>query len=211
METWSPPWPKEKWKSHTTIAVTAYHEAAWRDKAANNYKLQYLNVKCTGLSGRPHPVLSWVQTTQDVEIVRPHIKILCGDYVCYDYLCHDRGTDPQCRLCSALSRDNTAPEEDIEHVLTTCQATRETRERRLATLLNTIAYPCRDNSLVLNQSPSLLTQFVLDCSSLNLPPDSRISPDHPAFIDITRQCSYYVHAIHRDRRRQLKTLGLLAK
>ena len=207
----SPPWPKERWKSHTIIAVTAYHEAAWRHRAASNYKLQYLNVQCTGLTGRPHPVLSWVQTTQDVEIIRPHIKILCGDYLCYDYLHHDRGTDPQCRLCSSLVCDGPAPVEDIEHLLSICRATRETRENRLVILLNTIAHLCRDNSLVLNQSSSLLTQFVLDCSSLNLSPDFRISPDHPAFTDITRQCSYYVHAVHRDRKRQLKNLGLLGK
>ena len=205
------PWSKERWKCHTKTAVTAFHEAVWRDKATINYKLQYLNVQCTGLSGRPHPVLSWVQTTQDVEIVRPHIKLLCGDYLCYDYLCHDRGTDPQCRLCSSMSDHGTAPVEDIEHILTQCLATSDTREERLVILLNTIAYHCSDNNLLLKQSSKTLTQFILDCSSLNLPNDTRISPDHPAFIDITRQCSYYVHAVHKHRTRQLKSIGLLGK
>ena len=205
------PWPKERWKCRTQTAVRAYHEAVWRDKAASNYKLQYLNVQCTGLSSRPHPVLSWVQTTQDVEIVRPHIKLLCGDYLCYDYLSHDRGTDPQCRLCSSMSNQVTAPVEDIEHILTQCLATSDAREERLVILLNTIAYPCSENNLLLNPSSKTLTQFILDCSSLNLPNDTRISPDHPAFIDITRQCSYYVHAVHKHRTRQLKSLGLLGK
>ena len=204
------PWSKERWKSHTKTAVTAFHEAVWRDKAASNYKLQYLNVQCTGLSGRPHPVLSWVQTTQDVEIIRPHIKLLCGDYLCYDFLCHDRGSDPHCRLCSSLS-GHTGPVEDIEHILTKCLATSDTREDRLVILMNTIAYPCSDNNILLTQSSKVLTQFILDCSSLNLPNDMRISPDHPAFIDITRQCSYYVHAVHKQRTRQLKALGFLGK
>ena len=206
----SQPWPKERWKSHTKTAVTAFHEAVWRDKAASNYKLQYLNVQCTGLSGRPHPVLSWVQTTQDVEIVRPHVKFLCGDYVCYDYLSHDRGSDPHCRLCSALSHHKAAPVEDIEHILTKCLATSDTRQDRLAILMNTIAYPC-DLILNMNQSPKVLTQFILDCSSLNLPNDVRISPDHPSFTDITRQCSYYVYAVHKHRIRELKSLGLLGR
>ena len=125
-------------------------------------------------------------------------------------VCHDRGSDPHCRLCSTLSNHSTAPVEDIEHILTNCLATTDTRQNRLALLMNTIAYPS-DLTLNLNQSPKVLTQFILDCSSLNLPNDTRISPDHPAFTDITRQCSYYVHAIHRDRRRQLKTLGFLGK
>ena len=76
----SPPWPKERWKQHTRVAVTSYHENLLRSKAANNYKLQYFNVQATDLSARPHPVLAWVLTTQDVVIVRPHIKILEGDY-----------------------------------------------------------------------------------------------------------------------------------
>ena len=204
------PWSKERWKSHTKTAVTAFHEAVWRDKAASNYKLQYLNVQCTGLSGRPHPVLSWVQTTQDVEIIRPHIKLLCGDYLCYDFLCHDRGSDPHCRLCSSLS-GHTGPVEDIEHILTKCLATSDTREDRLVILMNTIAYPCSDNNILLTQSSKVLTQFILDCSSLNLPNDMRISPDHPAFTDITRHYSYYVHAVHKQRTRQLKALGFLGK
>ena len=123
-----------------------------------------------------------------MEVVRPHVKILCGDYLCYDYLCHDRGSDPHCRLCSALSNHNTAPVEDIEHILTKCLATTETRENKLEILMNTIAYPC-DLVLNLNLTSKVLTQFILDFSSLNLPNDVRISPDHPAFTDITRQCS----------------------
>ena len=203
------PWPKDRWNSHTKTLVTAYHETAWREKALSNYKLQYLNVQCTGLSGRPHPVLLWVQTTQDVAIVRPLIKMLCGDYLCYDYLSHDRGIDSHCRLCSSYT--HTAPVENIEHILTQCKATRDTRQKRLVVLLNTVAYPYSSNRLLSNPSSVHLTQFILDCSSLNLPTDTRVSPDHPAFIDITRQCSYYVYAIHKDRTRQLKALGLLGK
>ena len=128
--------------------------------------------------------------------------------LCYDFLSHDRGIDPYCRLCSPLP-SHEAPVEDIEHLLTRCRATRDTRDSRLAHLLNTIAYRYCDNSLLSNVQPALLTQFLLDCSSLNLPNDVRISHDHPSFTDITRQCSYYVYAIHKDRIRQLKVLGFL--
>ena len=84
----SSPWPKERWKQHTKAAVISHHENALRKKAAVNFKLQYLNVQVSGLSGRPHPMLAWVLTTQDVAIVDPHLKMLAGDYLCYAYLAH---------------------------------------------------------------------------------------------------------------------------
>ena len=94
----SHPWPREKWKQHTKAVVTSYHEATLRHPAARNSKLQYLNVQTNGLSGRPHPILSWVQTTQDVALVRPHVKMLGGDYLCFATLAHDRGLEPYCGL-----------------------------------------------------------------------------------------------------------------
>ena len=76
----STPGPKKRWKSHTSIAVLSHHERLWRQKAADNQKLQFLNVQCTGLTGKLHPILSWVLTTQDVVLVRPHVRMLAGHY-----------------------------------------------------------------------------------------------------------------------------------
>ena len=84
------PWSKERWKQHTQIAVTSHHEASLRSKAIGHYKLEYLNVQAIGLITRPHPVLEWVLTTQDVTKVRPHVKMLAGDYLCYANIAHDR-------------------------------------------------------------------------------------------------------------------------
>ena len=110
----SVPWSKERWKSHVTALVISYHEASLREQAASNTKLQYLNVKCTGLIGKPHPILTWVQTTQDVATVRPHVKMLAGDYLCYAFLSHDRGLDLHCRLCSPPT-SHPKQVEDYEH------------------------------------------------------------------------------------------------
>ena len=49
----STPWPKERWKGHSKIGILIYHKVIWRRKAISNTKLQYLNVQCKGLSGRP--------------------------------------------------------------------------------------------------------------------------------------------------------------
>ena len=139
--------------------------------------------------------MSWVQTTQDVVVVRPHLKML------------------YCSLCFATPNtvppSHPAPVEDYQHILTQCRATADTRMDKLATLVNTVACHSNNNSILSNPSPSLLTQFMLDCTSLNLSTDMRIPPNYPGYLDITRQCSVTINAIHRDRRRQLHALGLV--
>ena len=121
--------------------------------------------------------------------------------------------DPQCRLCctthNTVQPNHPGLVEDYVHILTQCRATVCTRTDKLATLVNTVADHCNYNSILNNPSPSLLTQFMLDCTSLNLPTDMRIPPNYPGYIDITRQCSVTISAILRDRRRQLDALGLV--
>ena len=113
-------------------------------------------------------------------------------------------------MSNVVLPSHPTPVEDYEHLLTQCRATADTREDKLATLINTVAYYTHNNNSILNNPPpSLLTQFMLDCTSLNLPTDMRIPPDYPGYIDIARQCSVTINAIHRDRRRQLNALGLL--
>ena len=132
-----------------------------------------------------------------------------SDYLCFDFLHHDRGVEPNCRLCQAVIDDDPAPVEDYSHILAGCRATADTRFDKLATLLNTVLYYDQSNSILASPSAKLLTQFILDCTSLNLPPDTRISSEHPGFTNIVRQCSIMINAVHKDRRRQLNAMGLL--
>ena len=150
-----PPWPKVRWKQHSQIAVTSYHEQSLRSKVMRNSKLEFLNVKATGLTAKPHPVLSWVMTTREVVIIRPHIKMLAGDYLCYTNLAHDRGIDPHCRMCQAQSH-HPAPAEDLVHLLTRCRATADTRDRIMPVLLNTVANTSQATEYSAAQPISLL-------------------------------------------------------
>ena len=204
------PWPKVRWKHHVHALVTSYHERLLRNKAATNSKLSFLNVQTLGLSGRLHPTIAWLQTTQDVAIVRPHVKMLTGDYQCSAYHGSDRGLDPSCKLCLQSQCQPTpqpAPPEDLVHLLSQCRATADTRGRYLPNLLNLISIHLPSNGILYHHLiPGLLTQFLLDCSSLNLPADIRIPPKHPSFTLITRQCSVMIYGIHRDRCNQLKTI-----
>ena len=138
-------------------------------------------------------------------IIRPHIKMLTGDYQCYAYISSDRGADPSCILCKVLFPSQSAPPEDLVHLLTSCRATADTRNSYLPDLLNCIATYFPSNKLLdqYTLDPDTMTQFLLDCSSLNLPADIRIPHNHPSFFPVTRQCSVMINGIHKDRCRQL--------
>ena len=202
------PWSKEQWKSMANTAVITHHEKSLRISALNNHKLKYLNIQATGLSGRPHPIFSWILTTQDVMVIRPHLRMLAGDYQCYAYQASDRGLDPTCKICQSLGH-HPAPAEDLVHIITRCRATADTRSRYLPELLNTVAKYFPTCNLLCNTTHDILTQFILDCSSLNLAPDTRIPSNHPNFTCITRQCSIMINSIHRHRTKLLKELGIL--
>ena len=189
-------------------AVTKYHEVSLRKKAATNSKLDFLNVQITGLMGRPHAVLTCVLTTRDVMSSRVHIKMLAGDYPCFAYIGSDRNQGSSCRLCRALSPEYPPPDENMVHLLTRCRATTDTRTRFTPDLLNTISRNFPNNSILETSNHTHLTQLILDPTSLNLPVTMRISPDHKDLPKVLFVCRNLCYAIHRDRSRQLKTLGI---
>ena len=104
---------------------------------------------------------------------------------------------------------NPSPTEDLAHLLTMCRATADTRI--LPQLLDTVASSDPRNSLLTSTTYETLTQFLLDCSSLNLPANTRVPPNHPGFVNITKQCSNLINGIHKERTRQMKALGLLGR
>ena len=126
-----------------------------------------------------HPVLQNILTTQDAKKLRHHLKFLTCDYLTANRLyMNNNNLDNSCKLCQML--DETTQVESIEHILVSCKATAEVRSRLRPGLLNTVAavQPC--SSLLMNDtSDSELTQFILDCTSPNLPNSLRIPAHNP--------------------------------
>ena len=103
-----PAYTKEHWKCLVSTKITVYFEKSLRATAANNSKMKYLNVELHGLTGRPHPSLLGIYTTQDAKKLRLHLKFLCGDFLTGLRRSIDLpGTSPACQVC-------LAPEESIE-------------------------------------------------------------------------------------------------
>ena len=166
---------KETWKTMVQTKITVHQETNMRRKALSNWKLNFLNIQLSGLTGRIHPILFGIKTTQDAKHARPHIKMLAGDYMCFNTLALERGSDPQCKLCLPGS-DMPAPSEDIIHILTSCRGTADVRSRILPELLNVVDKFFPTCTILDTRDEHTLTQSILDCSSPNLPILTRLDP-----------------------------------
>ena len=193
-------WKKTDWSILIKTKITVYHEKELRQLAQNNSKMEYLNVQVQGLSGLPHPALRNILTTRDVLRLRQHIKFLSGDYLTADRLFRDNGTSPRCKLCPA-------PFETTQHVLTQSRATVDTHSRMLPELLNIVA-SVDPSCEILNpkMQPWHPAQFLLDCTSLNLPARCRVSAQNPNVYKIFSVSRNWCFGISKARSRLLKLL-----
>ena len=191
---------KEAFKNNITTKIIVFHEKQLRLRASTNSKMSYLNIATKGLNGLPHPALFDIQTTSSVQKMRPHIKMLCGDYYTYQLKAKYQGGSPHCRLC---------PNQDIEHIehiLTQCPEYEDVRQR----IFNDIKNICDQSrsSICFEElvtEPKTLTQFILDCSSLNLQYRINSSDEHCASIfNLARDLCYSINKSILQKLRKLK-------
>ena len=198
---------KIEYSRNVLIKITAYHEKLLRMKSSTNSKMSYLNISLNGLNGRCHPALHGIKTTKNVQSMRPHIKMLSGDYYTYKLRSEYLGGTPYCRLCLEPP-SKTEKIEDLEHILTECGSYTEVRKRILCEMEEICAHSKTqlDFKLIL-KNPAQLTQFILDCCSLNLP--SRISSNDPIFSSVYQLSRDLCFSINKTRLNKLKVLKLL--
>ena len=202
MITGHPP-PKDNFKRYICAKITSYCEKTLRNAAQTNSKMEFLNVSVKGLNGRVHPALDGAHSTKDIPKLRAHVKLLCGDLITYERRAKYCGSSPHCRLCCQDQSPESRPKEDICHILAQCPSFKETRDR-IVSEINDICRQSAYNLSCIFSSDKLLTQFILDCTSLNLP--VRISPEDPlcgTVFTLSRDLSY---SICSQRSRMLKQL-----
>ena len=196
------PWCKQTWDCLVKTRVTIWYENEYRRLASTNTKMKYLNVQLCGLSGTTHPVLHNIHTMQDAKKLRLHLKFLTCDILTNERLFQDNSiTSPACSIC-------LAPVESIEHVVVVCKATNEVRSRLLPELLNSVAKVQPNCGILLpNPEPSVLTQFIIDCTSLNLPNTFRIPSHNPGVSTICNISRDWCFSICNERSRRLELLN----
>ena len=193
-------WSKSTWKCHVHTKVTIFYENELRRKSQTNSKMKYLNVELCGLSGRPNPALLNIITTQDAKKLRHHLKFLTGDYITAEMLALEQpNLNPACKLCHA-------PVESTEHVLVTCKATAEICRRLFPELVNAVAQVQPESQILQNPSASQLTQFILDCTSLNLDETTRIPAHNPGISLIYKLSRDWCYAVSSLRAKLLQRI-----
>ena len=136
-----------------------------------------------------------VITTHAVNKMRPHIKMLAGNYLTFEEKSKQSGGSPYCRLCSDISEP-----ESLEHLISKCEGIHETRTR----ILNTMSSICQDVGLDIDLtqfSNDQVTRFVLDPSSMTL--TKRISISHPPLPALFQLSRDFCYTIDRKRMKVL--------
>ena len=131
-----------------------------------------------------------------------HLKFLTGDFLSNERLNLDQPhRSPACQLCDA-------PVESSEHILVVCKAMQDVRSKLIPDLMNTVAQVQPTCRLLQSHAPqaSILAQFILDCSSLNLPDSFSVPAHNPAFSAIFTISRRWTFAISSARSRLVKAL-----
>ena len=89
--------------------------------------MSFLNVSVTGLKGRHHTALSNQLTTFKILKSRPHLKMLCQDYLTYEKRADQSGGSPHCRSCNP-GPDQPRPPESLVYILAECEQYSEIRD-----------------------------------------------------------------------------------
>ena len=170
--------------------------------------MAWLNVSVAGLSGRHHPVLNGAVTARDVTKLRPMVRMLSGDYFCYAVKSDQAGGGDHCRLCLHLCPAAPRRREDLLHILTECEGSQETRDRvmhHLELLLDGMnKNPSHFHEIV--RDKPVLCQFILDCSSLNLPNHLRININDARITEVVKTNRDICYAVHSERIRKMKLI-----
>ena len=202
-----PPPPKETYKKDILTKITAFHERELRQIALSKTEtsMKYLNVSLIGLGGRLHPAITGVSTTHEVRKMRPHIKMLSGNYLTFEMKARQSGGSNHCRLCSNnIELGANGPYiESLEHLIAQCIKFEDLRNRITTTITNL----CQQAKISIDPrelSSHDFTQLILDPSSMSLSPRVKITdPVLPQFFRISRDFCYSIDKL------RIATLALL--
>ena len=173
--------------------IIIYYENELRILANNNSKMKYLNVSLLDLHWRHHPSISGVLTSDEVRKLRPHLKMLCGDYYTYEMKAEQHtGISPHYRLCYH-DRDS------VSHIISVCQSLSVTRDRIISEMLKLT--PLLDTY---KGNEEQMTQFILDPSSFNLP--QRFNNNDSILISLYRISRDLCFALDKERIIKLCTI-----
>ena len=137
--------------------------------------------------------------------MKSHVKMLAGNFLTYKKRSEQSGGSARCRLgCKTPSGQEV--EETLSHVVGGCLATADTRGRILREMPSLMTQSQQSVKIdFTNSNEELITQFILDPSSLNL--TSRININDPILPEMFRLSRDICTAIDKQRREMLNCLS----
>ena len=121
--------------------------------------------------------------------MRPHLRMLVGDYLTYEKKSQQSGGSAECRICLSKERDT------YTHILLICEPLSEPRNRILSEII-TFCQSINFNIELYLTDPVKLTQLILDPVSMNLPVIVNINdPSLDYFFKLSRDFCYSIHKL----------------
>ena len=90
------------------------------------------------MRGRLHPAITNVFTTHEVKKMRPHVKMLVGNYLTLEEKSLQSGGSPFCQLCLNEDEPKIEVVESIDHLISSCSGLNETRRNIISSMKNLI-------------------------------------------------------------------------
>ena len=186
---------KSVFKEYISTKITAFHESELREMAKCNSVMKYFNVSLFGLRGKQHPAIKNIINTNQVSNMRPHLKMLVGDYLSYEKKSKQSGGSPVCRICES------GESESYSHILCSCRALSEPRERIIPEMLALCERNALNTEYLVNDC-EVLTQFILDPSSMNLL--QRVNIGDPVLDQLFMLSRDLCNALHKLRMKKIQ-------
>ena len=134
--------------------------------------------------------------------MRPHLKMLSGNFLTFKKKSDQSGGNPLCRLCLGHQNPPIGYDETLEHLICFCESLSEPRSRILAEL-QLLCQQTESNINLQSFNSIELTQFVLDPTSLNL--KQRINMTDPKLSEFFKISRDFCYIIDKIRSRSLKS------
>ena len=191
------PQSKREYSAYISTKITVYHERQLREASKGNSKMVYLNIQLKGLNGQIHSSLKGISSSNKAIRSRAHIKMLCNDLQTQEEKTKHQGGSPYCLLCSK-------PKSNIEnlcHIIAKCDCYNDIRQR----IIHQIEIICATAATKINfklilSNDEWTTQFILDCTSVNLP--VRISTEYSycqRIFELSRDLCYQINKTRCER------------
>ena len=164
----------------------------------NSESTKYFQTKLLGLCGNLHPVMDYVYTPKDAQNMRPHLKMLAGDYLSREKLSRQSQSSSHCLICDSKEA------ETYNHIISRCRSLDAPRQ----ILMNKLEQFCREQNInfidQIFNNEERTTQFILDPTSMNLP--VRVNINDEVLPELMNICRNLVKGLHCLRMKQMKQL-----